>query len=540
MKKLFLFILLVTGVFFQSSVVHAQSCAGGNAGFVRYSNGVESCTDKYGNACVRGTSGCTCSFSCGVGAAWIAERCADYTNNCAACASVNNDKNYWNCTSGSCSWNGVADASCSMCYTGWQNLSCGGGSCASTSMQQRNVAAGTAGLCSTLYRCSANHPACVPPTPTDPKPTPTPVPLTAPANLQAVCDATGTRVSLSWDVVTGATSYPLRFNNAPNVPPATNCDAANNSWWSALAGECDLDNLATNTYANLPVVSGRTYGWWVHGYNATSGYGPATYSSFTCTASPTPTPTGAPVTPFFKVKNTSFYKYGNLDLIYPATLTAFDADDTTSNASNQGGYGGVVLSQGTTSLTNATISTSGWNRQNVSAGTFNASSFVAYVKSKKTYTAINTNLNGVTAANTTYLYTGNLTLTQSSFPTSTIPAGTVLLVEGNVTVGAAGQTTLNTTANTPFALIVTGTLTFADATTQANGLYAASAVNFGTGAVPLKIVGNVVSGSSSAISRQRTSAPLNAPSLFVVFDPTHYVNLIDRISVVKSDYQQVQ
>ena len=203
----------------------------------------------------------------------------------------------------------------------------------------------------------------------------------------------------------------------------------------------------------------------------------------------------------------------------------------------------MTLAQGTISLTNSTITSPDWRRENVSSGTFNASSFVAYVKSKKTYTAINTNLNGVTTANTTYLYTGDLTLTpltQSSFPTSTIPSGTVLLVEGDVTVGAAGQTTLNTTANTPFALIVTGTLTFADATTEVNGLYAASSVNFGTGSVPLKIVGNVVSGSSSAISRQRMSAPFTAPSLFVVFDPTHYVNLIDRISVVKSDYQQVQ
>ena len=516
------------------SSVFAQTCGGGP---VYYGNKIKNCSPAN---CTPGSVGCNCTTSCPIGhGGQITELCGDYSGNCTACASLNNEKSSWECASGSCVWGGVT-AACNLCYTGWVNTSCGGGSCASTSMQQRNVASGISGVCSTLYRCSANHPACVPPTPTDPKPTATPTPVNNPVGFHDLsdctqtvgwtCDADDYNAALTVHFYEGATflgSTVASVGREPGVAAACGGNANHGFTFTTPVGLKDGVAHSITAYAiNIGTGTG----------NPALGGSPR---SITC-AAPTPTPTGAPVTPFFKVKNTSFYKYGNLALTYPTTLTAFDADDTTSSAFNQGGNGGVTLAQGTISLTNSTITSPDWRRENVSSGTFNASSFVAYVKSKKTYTAINTNLNGVTTANTTYLYTGDLTLTQSSFPTSTIPSGTVLLVEGNVTVGAVGQTTLNTTANTPFALIVTGTLTFADATTEVNGLYAASSVNFGAGSVPLKIVGNVVSGSSSAISRVRTSAPFNAPSLFVVFDPTHYVNLIDRISVVKSDYQQVQ
>ncbi len=546
-RRLSGYLLLIVFLLFPS-LSNAQSCGDTYyQGTARYG----ACPSNKGclNGCSYSSSSVTkaCSYNTLSAALGISPACTVYRGDTdcyfGTCDSVTFTRT---CDTHSVAWldnTGFVDNyTCRYCpYTSYIDQGCGGTSdgvtCTADQMRQRRTSATAPSVCQPQTRCNASA-SC----PSNPKPT-------APTlnTMTQTCAGSTPEISLTWnsngtDVTYADLSTDAAFGSFYNKAIAAGV--------TTTTGPTGFNASPAGTPAMSALVVGTTY--YARVFNGAESNVLNLTVNASCaptpTNTPTPTPTGAPVTPFFKVKNTSFYKYGNLDLIYPATLTPFDADDTTSNDFNQDLYcsgvpcssGGVVLSQGTTSLTNARISPTGWSRDSVSAGTFNASSFVAYAKSKKTYTAINTNLNGVTTANTTYLYTGDLTLTQSSFPTSTIPSGTVLLVEGNVTVGAVGQTTLNTTANTPFALIVTGTLTFADATTQVNGLYAASTVNFGTGAVPLKIVGNVVSGSSSAISRVRTSAPFNAPSLFVVFDPTHYVNLIDRISVVKSDYQQVQ
>src|SRR3989344_106143 len=101
--------------------------------------------------------------------------------------------------------------------------------------------------------------------------------------MQAVaCSTDGTQATLSWETSAGATSYPVRYSGSGLTCPTSG------GWWSASAGECDLDSF-TGTSVTVPVTPGVTYRWWVHGVNA-NGWSPGTPVSFSCPSNPLPPP----------------------------------------------------------------------------------------------------------------------------------------------------------------------------------------------------------------------------------------------------------
>lgn len=430
-----------------------------------------------------------------------------------------------------------------MCYTGWQNVACGGGSCASTSMQQRNVASGITGVCSTLYRCSTNHPSCVAPTPTDPKPTATPTPFYNPIGFHDLSDCTQTvgwtcdqddfTAPLTVHIYEGATFLGSAVANVAREPGVAAACGGNANHGFTFATPAGLKDGVAHSITAYAINIGTGTG------NPAIGGGPRT---ITC-AAPTPTPTNVPApAAYFKVKGASFYKLGFLSSTVPASATAYDASDAAPYTVFNQGTSGIVAAQEHISVAPGTVSSSGWSRANQTIpSTFNAAAFKSYVMTKKSATTI-TDLSQITGAGT-YYYNGDLTISADIAQNNV-----VLVVNGNVTINGSGAPVKFNGTNRPFALVVSGspakTLTFADALTEADGLFIADDVQFSNNesfpsSTPLKIVGNISSSTNVGVIRARSASP-TAPSLFIVFDPTQYVGLFDKLSVVKSSWTQIQ
>lgn len=101
--------------------------------------------------------------------------------------------------------------------------------------------------------------------------------LPPPSGFTATCASDAKSVTVSWQPVTGATSYYLRFQDANGV----------------YAG---YDQYVPTSKVE-PVTPGLSYNTWVHAYSPTAGtynanwgpgIGPSTQISFTCTAVPPP------------------------------------------------------------------------------------------------------------------------------------------------------------------------------------------------------------------------------------------------------------
>lgn len=557
-KPFILFLGFLLCFFVLSPTVHAQQCRGGDAGWVRWGNNYDDCRwSGTGDICKKSLEGkgpfgklgsCVCKTSCFTNAA---ERCADYDNECAACAQTNSDKSAYDCSSGTCTWNG-SPATCALCATAWQNQSCGAGSCSSTQMRQfmdpqgRNLS-----TCGMQFRC-VDDATCSPPPPVPTTPTITTSSCSYPTNSSTI----------AWTAPAGATYYLLRINDS-GFSSVSTWDGSCSTPGNPNGGQFCDDAFTGNSYT-FTGITDHNYGWWVHACNA-SGCSGSTSSNFSCTPTPTPTDTPTPtLTPtptipppaisYFKLKSASFYKLGTLTSIFPSTIVAYDAsDDITGEYFNQGPSAGVVVSQtGTITAggnSGSNVSQSGWKRngQNIPSS-FNSATFKAYMLTKKAMTRItNPNISAISSAGV-YYYDGDL----DNLTTGPSADNVLLLVNGNVTVAGIGAVNrrFNSLAR-PFALVVSGsssapkTLTFDDSLTSANGVFVADKVAFSTNfgsTTPLKIVGNVTSYtgvSMSPMTRARNSNT-NAPSLFIVFDPTIYMSIFNQLSTVKSSWTQIQ
>ena len=90
-----------------------------------------------------------------------------------------------------------------------------------------------------------------------------PQPPSPPLNLSSVCSSSGNKVTLSWNPVSGATSYGIRVHDGTRE--ITSKEITNTSYTQDI--ECN-----------------HTYTWWVHAINS-AGWSDASYSSFNCPCS---------------------------------------------------------------------------------------------------------------------------------------------------------------------------------------------------------------------------------------------------------------
>src|SRR3989338_6929360 len=112
-----------------------------------------------------------------------------------------------------------------------------------------------------------------PPTP----PASPPSTLNPPTGLNASCSPEGTKATLAWDVVSGASSYHVRINDTTN--DSTSC---NSGWFCSDPPDKLLDYYSSISY-DAKVTPGHAYKWWVHSVNS-AGYSAQTEGTFTCAA----------------------------------------------------------------------------------------------------------------------------------------------------------------------------------------------------------------------------------------------------------------
>lgn len=565
----YLVIAILTILFasFFTQTVNAQSCGTGS---VRGGPGFKTCNRP---SCDEKDPTCICSTSC-TGGGVIVERCSDY-GSCSACVNV---VGWGTCASGACSWGGSTNCSSPPPPTSTpaappptdpkptvtpvpQNCSgtlCDGSSVVASPGQVVCGSPDAGGTCRTsqcngstggwIYigaACSATPtpPSGSTPTPTPPAgatPTPVgPVPPVPPTNLIGSCNGANT-VNLSWTPGASDTYYELRVNNTTT-----------GGWDGTCSGGGDFcSTQGSPTYSFIGALN-NTYSWWVHSCNSLGCTSPGTVgNTFTCLggSTPTPTPTVAAPTPttpavpgaLYKLRDASFYKLGNLSSTITPLSTIYDFSDTSPTIFNQGASG-IVAAIGSINVGTGTVSSSGWSRANTTIpSTFTASSFKSYVMTNKSVTTV-TDLSQILVSGL-YYYNGDLTISSDI-----APSNVVLIVNGNVTLrGTGGFTKSFNIFDRPFALVVAGTsttpktLTFGDSLTQANGLFIADTIAFSelsSSTTPLKITGNVTSSTPVAMTRNRGTT---APSLFIAFNPVSYVNLIDKLSVLRSSWTQIQ
>ena len=172
---------------------------------------------------------------------------------------------------------------------------------------------------------------------------------------------------------------------------------------------------------------------------------------------------------------------------------------------------------------------------------FTPSSFIAYIRSRKEYHTI-ADFSGLTGPNI-YLYNGALTISQTieDALTNAASTGPVILVVtgGDVTIDTIDDIFGNSASPQPIAILTDATLNISPTMTELNGLFIATQVNFGTSAVPLKIVGNVVSKNpSDPATRDRVDD--TRPSVFIVGQADMYLDLLPYLSTASYEWKQLQ
>lgn len=244
-----------------------------------------------------------------------------------------------------------------------------------------------------------------------------------------------------------------------------------------------------------------------------------------------------------KIKNSSFSSPASLTNVIPLNIAAYDGDDDVSqryfimtSIDNDPG----LVSASSIDTGTADVSSKNWKADYdyPHQTALTPLLFTQYVKSRKEYQTIDQTQPdplGQLSETKINLWEGNLTLNNAAkFNNKKV----VLIVNGTLTLSMENFKPSNN-ASVAF---VAQTINFYEGTTfvkEAEGLFIAQAVNTGsTSNQGLKIKGNLVA--QSPLNNNRNWSDNSQPSVFIVFDPEQYINLLPYLSTASYDWRQIQ
>ena len=177
----------------------------------------------------------------------------------------------------------------------------------------------------------------------------------------------------------------------------------------------------------------------------------------------------------------------------------------------------------------ADVSVKNWKADYTQTTAFTPYSFTQYVKSRKEYQTI-TNLADL-ADNKINLWQGDLTINnQANFNNKKV----VLIVTGTATLDMPNFQPANAAL-----AILAQTINFTAPVKYAEGIFIAQTIDTGsTSDQGLKIKGNLIA--QSTLNNSRSWIDNSKPSLFIIFDPTQYINLLPYLSTVSYQWNQIQ
>ena len=232
--------------------------------------------------------------------------------------------------------------------------------------------------------------------------------------------------------------------------------------------------------------------------------------------------------------------------LVPSLHNAFNAQDPNrrylvDNTSSPLNDPGIVIYGAASNIgSGVEYSGKGWNTRYSANIDYSPREYIDYVKARKEYISIN-NPGAVTAGKVNLL-TASLNLSGSSGETTAnnmlSNAPLVLLVQGDVIIQNFPATRFNPSVRS-FMIIADGTITFGSSMSEVNGIFFANKVNFSDVQTtnPLLIQGNIVSQQDvpPVETRRRARLDFTRPSIFIVFNPSMYIDLLQDVAV--SDYQ---
>lgn len=241
-----------------------------------------------------------------------------------------------------------------------------------------------------------------------------------------------------------------------------------------------------------------------------------------------------------KLKNTSFFSINDLFNPIPAAISPYDSDDNGLRyfiVSDAVYDPGLVLAK-SIDLNNVDPSIKRWQTTLNKTNTMSPSNFLSYVKSRKEYKTL-ANINEITTNDydkQILIIDGPITISdanKSVFNNKNL----VLIINGDLTFSATTFTPTGNPSSGYIAFLTTGTITFANTTTEVHGIFIAPTINLGTAANQgIKIVGNLAA--LTSLTNNRKWASTSKPSVFIVFDQAYYINLFPYLSTATYQWNQ--
>jgi hypothetical protein len=245
--------------------------------------------------------------------------------------------------------------------------------------------------------------------------------------------------------------------------------------------------------------------------------------------------------PWYKLKDASLNKIGDHNIAVVQNVNKFsdsDTDDTTTRYTiiNSTNYDpGILLATGYynpgPSYNPIPDSVKGWyigSYGTISQPMFD--SFYQYLKSRKQIEE-KTDISQIDKNGIYFIKTDGLTI-------STQPPNYnfVLIVRTDTDLGDVNITVNGFNSSNKSIMILAKNITFSSSVTTASGIFIATQFTYQS-SNGLKILGNLISKNAVEIQQRSDNT---RPSLFIVFKPQMYLDLLSYLSISKYDWQQLQ
>ncbi|MCX7928979.1 MAG: hypothetical protein N2558_04870 [Patescibacteria group bacterium] len=254
---------------------------------------------------------------------------------------------------------------------------------------------------------------------------------------------------------------------------------------------------------------------------------------------------------WYKLKNASLMKISSLTNYLASSPQQYDVDDNSQRYLIIG-EPGVVLSEGNITLggiVNSLVSSKGWYSVSYQKQrNFFVNQYIEYARSRKAIKII-TNPNEIEANKINLLKSGDVTINSSNQFLFEKDNSVIIIRNSNNTNFAKLTFNLQNfnTSFPPHSLaIIANKITFNDQTQEINGIFLASSFQLASEPSPhytpnpLKIIGNLSSFNEIVDTTVRRRNDVNKPSIFIVFSPKMYLDLLPYLSISKYDWRQLQ
>ncbi len=251
--------------------------------------------------------------------------------------------------------------------------------------------------------------------------------------------------------------------------------------------------------------------------------------------------------PWYRLNSASFHKKNSISDPIPLTITPFDDSDTDQtyltiqdNLSRHGA--GLITSEGSIYLGPYTseVSSLDWSLQNYSHG----SEIRTYIDYFHKYSRKQKKVNIISSiseidSNTINIYENTEALSFSDLPNHT---SYVLLTKSDIVIDDNPSHVVNPLQKS-LSIISMGTMYIHPDIREINGILIADNYDFAhqtdTSQYNLKINGNLISG-HEITELKRGEGPYDSASLYVVFNPKMYSDLIPHLSTLNIGKKQIQ